>query len=283
MTTRIGPFGHLVEVRSPGRPLPADIVRPSSTTTLLSGAVRSQRAPASSRRWTWNLPWGDSTDLSGLVALEQGVLGPPPWRWYDPMAAHTNMLPPAAAVPGLGGDLTYLDGTVENAGAMTVDGVRLAWSVSGDFTVPALDSDPDPVPVIEGRSYTASAYLDGAGTVTLKWVDDSGSEVSTVDASGSDRVSVTEEAPSGAAGALVTVADATRTSGLQLTEGPLVGWFPGQGIPRVTIAGLGQIYRLVTGDSQRRDVTVDLVEVGGGGMSTPPTDIYYGGAYSEES
>jgi hypothetical protein len=164
-TTWIGPFGALVEVRSPQRPLQMKTVRPTSELTLLSGRTVVQRAPGTSRRWTWDFPSGWQEELAALVALEQGVFGPPPWWWYDPMVAYTNMLPPQVASPGLGGDVP--DGAVP-AGPVEVDGVRHVAAVEGAWVTPT-------VPVLPGRTYTGSRY--GTGTLALRWVDADGVQV----------------------------------------------------------------------------------------------------------
>jgi hypothetical protein len=263
MRHHIGPFGGLVGFRSPPVGTSVSVVRPSSSITLLSGRVVTQRAPASSRSWRMTIPKAAGDDVRHLLALEKGTYGPPPWWLYLPAVARSNMLPPAAGTPGLGGDLTRLDGDVEAGVPVLVDGGRHVWTVTGVFVAPAEAGVADPLPVLPGRTYTASFF--GAGGVTLRWVDAEGVALSGDGASGSGRTWVTAVAPVGAAGVLVEVAADGTVAALQLNEGGLRSWTPGEGMPRVVISGLEQVYQLATATEQRRDVTVELVEQGGGG------------------
>ncbi|MGH8878470.1 MAG: hypothetical protein ACRD0P_14185, partial [Stackebrandtia sp.] len=97
----IGPLGSMIEVSSPAE-MPVEVNRESVTKTLVSGQAVMYRATRSARTWTWSIPWASDDDIDNLLALEQGAWGPPPYRWYDPMAAATNMVPDVVAAAGVG-------------------------------------------------------------------------------------------------------------------------------------------------------------------------------------
>lgn len=274
--TLIGPFGALLEVHAGGR-VPVQLVRPSSEVTTTSGTVRVQRAARSSRRWRWVIPYGTDQELSSLLALEQGVFGSPPWRWYDQMAAFGNMLPAETASPGLPGIVEWWrwlgpEAALALAGPLTLaDGRTVAQSATTaeQLSLPARASEPDPVPVIPGRIYAGSVQVadDTSTMLTLAWVDAAGAPTGTP-AGGATAVggrwSVTGVAPALAAGALVELTTDGRFAAGQLTEhvGP-VFWQPGMGIPRVVISGGDLVDQIAEATDTRRDLNLELVEVGG--------------------
>ncbi|CAM3460505.1 hypothetical protein [Stackebrandtia soli] len=227
MSTLIGPLGAMVEVRSPRGPLPVTHTRPTSTVTLLSGLTVAQRAPEAGRSWEWRITAGSPADVAGLIALEQGVYGPPPWRWYDKMAAALNMLPPMVAAAGLGPEpwrhLADDASALAVTGPLVADGARFAASIGPAriLTVPVRDGAPDPVPVIEGRPYTAAYWLaDASGRIALVWVDADGIEVGRdMSPFGTGRRTVTGTAPAGAAGVLVEIAVGDLTHAAQMRGG----------------------------------------------------------------
>jgi|GEM_PF-6504565 len=268
--THIGPYGGLIEIRSPKAPLPVNHHRPESSAVLLGGGMVAQRAPRASREWRWQFGPRDVPALQTLFALEDGVYGPPPWRWYDTVASRLNLLPSTVAACGMGpAPWRWL---APNAAALTAggpvalpDGQRLAYRITPTtaLTVPYRQGVADPVPVLPGRVYTASGHPTATGTVGLAWCDASGAVIAT-DAGepATGRAWATATAPVDAAGVLVTLSTGTAWAGLQLTETPgPVAWQRGMGVPRVTMTGLSEQYRLVTSDVILRDASVTLVEV----------------------
>lgn len=271
MTTYIGPFGRLLAIDAPTPGMDGTVTRASREIQLITGTTRRQRAPKVARRWTWEIPLAKADELSSVVGLERGMFGPPPFYWYDPVSAFLNMLSDQASSPGLGGPdwwrpFTTDPADVQLAGPVDIDGGRtLASSIEplATLTIPA-DRE---LPVLEGRTYTASMFTGVAdATVELGWIDAAGAPVGTPQSSGagSGRRVATGTAPSGAAGATLTVTAATGgiVSGLQLTETPAaVPWHPGLGIPQIDFAGEAVSYRLITAQQQLRRVSLDLVEV----------------------
>lgn len=274
--------------------------RPNARGVTLSGRQYTQQAPRTGREWTWSLPVNRVDILRELEALEQGVYGLAPWRWYDPWAAALNMLPPNAAVPGLALDLEDVVGGVAVTGDPMVlsDGtgrcVFFRAGVIDQLAAPARRSDVDPVPVLAERPYTASAYglaTDGDGwAVSLVWVDRDGAELNRDDgpiigpSPDVERADVTATPPADAAGVYVLVetgsVDVTgsvtgvgvEVTALQLTEtNRPVNWHPGLGIPHVSIPGgfTMQLRRLPRPDEDLtcrpgnlRSLELTVVEVG---------------------
>lgn len=223
--TLIGPYGGLVEVRSARAPMKTTPARAGSEATTLGGNRMVQRAPRSTRSWVWDYTAADTPDISRLLALEEGAYGPGPYRWYDPLAARLNMLPEYVAACGKGEEpWRWLAGS---SAALTVDGPvtlddgqRLAYSIvpAETLLIPQRQGVPDPVPVVAGRTYTASAYIDGApGRVGLTWCDQVGAIMDTdISTLGTGRRSVTATAPPGAHGVLQRIECGTLTQALSL-------------------------------------------------------------------
>lgn len=271
-STLIGPFGQLLEVDAPTPGLVSLQERASRELQLISGAVRRQRAPRTARRWTWEIRVATGDEVSSLLALEQGVFGPPPWYWYDPVAAKLNMLSDRAASPGVGGAAWWVAFTDDPAdvdldGPVALDGGRTApvgVVSNATLTVPA----DVRIPVVTGRTYTGSMFVSGGdGTIALSWIDADGDPVGSPSSSGSGsgRRVASGQAPGGAAGIELTVdlASNVAAAGLQLTETTgAVPWHPGVGIPQVEVVGGPVGYRLITAQQQLRDLTLELVEVG---------------------
>lgn len=276
MTVYLGPFGYLFELRGPEPAVPTNPNRANSEQIRMDGAVgvvqRAQRAP---RAWELSWPFLDDADAAVLIGLEQGVYGTGPLWFYDPFAARANMLTPAVATPGIAGDwsaVPLVAGDVEaGAGWVLPAGppVRTAVNLTVPLSV-GVDSST-PVPVRPGWVYTASAYTDhasGTCAVGLAWVDDGGVLVGTSTgatvAAGQHRPYITAAAPSTAAGVFVTVqfSVAGSATALQLNEGSLRDWFPGRGIPRVSVTGLDEVYELLRADTEERSFTATLREVG---------------------
>lgn len=214
MTTLIGAYGALHEIRSPRANLPLEIARPSSETILLSGRRVAQRSPLSAREWKWKFSAADVDDLAKLIGLEQGVYGNGPWFWYDKTAAKLNMLDDIVAAAGMGVEpwrhLAASSSAVIPAGAITLEaGHALAYSIEPTdmLTVPYRQGIPDPIPAVAGRTYTAAGYITGGpGYVGLLWCDANKAPMSTVlSAHTTGRATVTASAPAGAHGLLMAI------------------------------------------------------------------------------
>ena len=178
----LGPFGAMINLKAPVRDIAAPSVKANSTLTLLSGQVRAQRAPSGSRTWTLVWPFIGADTLRQLVALEQGVLGPAPWWFYDPFVARSNMLPAAAAVPGLEGDWTQLDGSgtayaLAGPAQVLPDGMPVLASVivAGTWELPVSGTDRLFLPTIAGQLYGFALYAVGSAGATVElamdWCD----------------------------------------------------------------------------------------------------------------
>lgn len=260
-STWIGRLGALREIRCPA-PIEAPVDRQLSQRLNLAGMRSVQRAPRSARRWTLSMTWATPAEVAALVELESGSLANPstPTYWYDPFAAAVNMLRPNVASPGLWGDEPYtaVGGTLTYS---VLDGALHLVDVSaGQAVAPT-------VPVIEGRTYTASAYASASSTVGLRWVDDAEVTLSTSTGSaGTGRVSVTAAAPAGAAGvrAVLTPATTGNFNRVQLTETvAVIDWLPGEGIPRVSVSGLQRTHQAVWEDGTvKSDYSAEMLEVG---------------------
>ena len=285
--TYLGPFGALREFDC----LPPEIAvqgqRQSYRGITVVGRAYTQQAQQTARQWNWLLNPVTPQILYELEALQLNTYGPPPWRWYDPYAAETNMLPQGAAIPGSTYELGQLfsqQTLIPTATPSAWDGRPIGWAVdvTDELIAPALDGEVDPVPVIVGRTYTFSVsglkITDDDWTVALRWVDADGATISESTAgiginANPQRGVVTGTAPLTTAGVLVVVRADTAdeviesVTALQLTESDsAVDWYPGQGIPRVSIpAGIDGVLRRVRlgeCDPSMRGATVTLVEVG---------------------
>jgi hypothetical protein len=173
------------------------------------------------------LAYATDDEIDNLVALEQGAYGPGPFRFYDPFAAQTNMLPDVLAAAGTGPApwrwVGYDKATALAGGPIELaDGRTLAQSLipQQTLTFPVRNNNADPIPVFPGRAYTASAHLAGGlGTISLVWTDAAG-DIITSGAVMSDfttgRISATGEAPVNAAGVLIRISAGDITSSLNL-------------------------------------------------------------------
>lgn len=227
--TLIGPYGGLIEVRAPKGPVPITVERAVTATTTLGGNRIAQRAPRAGRSWQWDFTAADVTEFGHLFALEDGTYGLPPFRLYDIYAARLNMLPEYVACAGRGSDpwrwLAASSSALTVDGPMVLDdGQRLAYSIVPTETLllPHRQGVPDPVPVIEGRTYTASAYIEGEpGRVGLTWCNEFGGILDTDTSTlGTGRRVVTATAPSGAHGVLMRIECGTLTQALSLDGTP---------------------------------------------------------------
>lgn len=260
----LGPLGRMVAVRT-SQTSPVEHTRAGAEYTLATGQRRTYRAPRSARRWKWDIPWATDSEIDDLLALEQGAYGPPPWRYYDPMAAATNMFPDVIAAAGSGTAPFRWFATAQSAvsvgGALDLpDGRRFPVSLSPNTTLqfPIRRGLPDPIPVFPGRPYTASAYVeDGSGTLSLLWRDVDGGSLGRVDSdSGTGRLVATGTAPEGAAGVLVEVSIGTPGQALSLRTG---GYVSTPDSPVLSVTGDLDIRARVALDTYTSDDTQVMV------------------------
>lgn len=239
----IGPLGQMIEVRSPTS-MPVSIDRPAASLTLANGQRATYRTPRHSREWQWNIPFSTDDEIDDLLALEAGAYGPGPWRWYDPMAARTNMLPDVVAACGTGPMpwrwLTDQPSNVTPTGPIQIGDRTIANSIAPATTLrlPVRNGEPDPVPVIPGKTYTASVYVsNGDGRISLEWIGQSNTVISREQSAFSTgRISVTGEAPTDAVGATVMIE--TGTVGQALEINGIGSYAVAPYDPRMDVAGL---------------------------------------------
>jgi len=272
MWTYIGPFGNLLQIKCPTPGMSAPIERAGSEQFTLDGYRFIQRPTVAVRRWEMQIELATPDDVRHLYALELGVYGPPPWQWYNPAAAHINMLTPWLSAPGVPGPRKWVSGSA----------TALIYSAPNVMEVPsaALQALSPAVPVFPGRDYVASAdILDrpggtSTGVLSMRWVDAAGATISTVTSAAEtspNRLVVTGEAPVNAAGVVLILDPNVSTTGrfgsIQLREGTTddVEWHVGMGVEGVSIAtGLQQIYQEVYDDVRDgvvRSVSATLLEV----------------------
>lgn len=266
MSVRIGPFGSLLAFARTTADIDAPIGRDSSALTLLSGRVVTQKAPRSARSWVLRFPHFTADQLALVLALEQGVYGSDLFM-YEPFVAQANMLLPGVARPGLLGDWSECTGVAAGA-ALTVGGVPIPVTGSvGAATTSigrTIGGTPAPTPVLPSTQYTGSVYVSASSTVGLRWVDSTGTTISTTTGSASSsRPSQTATSPPNAAGVVLvlTTSGTTRFTAGQLNEGALRSWLPGEGVPAVSLSGVDQSLTWATSSEQRRDLSIRVTEV----------------------
>lgn len=288
----LGPFGALRAFSCLPANIVSDVQRPNFRGSTLDGRAYTQQTPRSRRIWAWPIEVGDPATLRELFSIEQGVYGPPPYRWYDPWAAELNLLPQGATAPGSVFDLEQLSWNVttttvtESSPVTTFNGLPVAYGVDlsedGVLVVPGFEGHEDPVPVLPGRPYTFTVSgLKTAGEpweIALVWVDGNQAEVAEDAAAvpadpAAQRGVLTGVAPAGASGVLAEVRAGAYTgvqslTMFQLTEtSEAVPWHPGQGVPRVSLPegyreNLIRIRRDECDFSKRGMAPLTLVEVG---------------------
>jgi hypothetical protein len=273
MWTYIGPFGNLLQIKCPMDPVEAPIERGGTEQVTLAGIRYVQRPSNALRSWNLTIDLAQPDEIGSLIALEQGVYGPPPYHWYNPVAARLNMLTPGAAAPGIPGAMPWVSAVPANA--LAVVGVNQLEVPSA-----ATQAESPVIPVLADEEYTASAdFLDRPGgttegVISMRWVDAAGATIST-SSSGTvtspNRAVVTATAPSTAAGVVIVLNPTTATTGrfgsIMLRQASSDRtWHPGMGATAVSIpAGLGQQFQQAYDDNAdgiRRQLIVRLVEVG---------------------
>lgn len=271
MWTYLGPFGNLLQIKCPIDPVEAPIERSGTEQFTLEGYRYVTRPSAAPRSWNITVDLANPDEVGPLIALEQGVYGPPPYRWYDPAAALVNMLTPGGAAPGIPGVQPW-------ESAVPATPLVIVGPNSLDVPSAATEAQLPAVPVLPGRAYVASAlFLDRPGgtaaNLRMRWVDAAGATISTLSTAGvsPNRVVVTGTAPVNAAGAVLIFDPNTSTSGrfgsVQLREGTTdAAWHAGLGVGVVSLlSGLSRQYQQVYDDSRSGvlvQVQARLVEVG---------------------
>lgn len=272
MWTYLGPFGNLLQIKCPVDPVEAPIERNGTEQVTLAGIRYVQRPLNALRSWNLTIDIASPDDVGPLIALEQGVYGPPPYLWYNPVAARVNLLTPGLAAPGIPGTMPW----TTLIGSPVVPGVN-------QIEVPAasLQAESPVIPILPNEPYTVSAQMlvrpggSTSGTVGIRWVTATGSTIIEVRSSvtvSPNRAVRTHTAPANAAGAVVLLDPDTGTTGrfgsIMLRQASSDRtWHAGMGNSAVSIpAGLGQQFQQAYDDSAdgiRSQIQVRLVEVGG--------------------
>lgn len=249
MSAFLGPRGGLVEFKCPSAES-LQFAERSSFRTTLGGRVVEQRGPRPRRNWSVSVDTATPDQIAGLEALY--LLNPSgEWWFLPPDALSVNMLTPAESLlmPG-----TYQPAATEGGPSSADDGFRIPSTVLVPASTSAYLGVVDAasvrrgVPVIAGRTYTASAYGNGSGgTVSMVFRNSSDATISTVNSEPMTparvRRQVTAVAPVGAVEVLLrfnAASTAVRFGAPALTAGPgLVGWGVGRGCRSVSVDGLG--------------------------------------------
>jgi len=240
-----GPLGYMQAL---------DQVRPGTTRApsrargelVTVGGVRYvQKARHAPRQWDIEYGWKTPDVVRMLMAAAQGVLAD---CWlYDVAAARANMIP-----------AYYTAGT---GTAVLVAGLPLGAVAAGTVVT---------VPVLAGRTYTASAWsAHTSGQTVFTYKLGSGSTVNATAPAGSGaRVTSASFTPSTDQTLTITVSSGANVSGLRVHEGSPDGtWLPGHGTPcRVDVIDPQAVLQLVAGGHGLTDYTVSLQEVGQPGV-----------------
>lgn len=219
----LGAPGRLVPIKCPVSQRETTTERYSFSTTL-GGEVKAQVGPVGKR--TWDISTGALTtppDVGALKDFMNGAWGVGPFTFIAPDAPVVNMLTPKAAScdPSTlvrGGGTTVLGAPPMHLG---VDGIagRSVWTDGGG----TMQLGP-PVPVLPGQQATASAWILGAGSVRISFLNASGAEVSSAISQHAEyadptRVAVTHTAPQSAVAARILI-----TEGVTQAARPAITW-----------------------------------------------------------
>ena len=232
----IGPPGQLVPAGY-GGDLSHSMSRPSSVKTTLGGRDKVQWGSMPSREWSVKVnPW-EGDYYHGLEALVWGAYGPPPWAFITPHMATTNLVTPKASLFSQS-PLTTSGGVTLLGAFQGLDGTRHPVSLnapSGNvyFAVRT--------PVVPGP-VTGSVYATAGTRFHLHVRDVTGAvleNVNTTAKADGERVSLTVDAPPGAAYVWLAVAASAGPGvvagpSVTLTDKPLpYSW--GQGVDAVFV------------------------------------------------
>lgn len=219
-----------------------------STVTTVEGRVKAMVAGESGRSWALGLPDGAQQAASGtLQEFVAGAWGPGPFIFVPADAPLTNLLSPREAAALVPSSNASVGGPVD----LGADGWAASSLIVGDPESSTESyANTDPVPVLEGRAVTGSAWIrpgfaspsllrlywrgrDGAGAGT--------SSVSVSAGSGLQRVTITEIPPAGAVGVRLVAYKAELMTRPQITwtDDP-VPWAAGEGCPQAVVHDLSR-------------------------------------------
>lgn len=237
----LGTLGRMVPIKCPTAQR-VNLTDRYSFTATLGGRVKAQAGPPGKR--SWDISTGQLTtpaDVGTLMEFATGVWGPGPFAFIPADAPVVNMLTPAAAscdrsVLNTLSGAEIIDTPPMNLGDEGV-AARSVWS-NGVGTVRFGDT----VPVKPGKPVTASAWVLGAGSIRLTFVNASGNEIRAgLSPEGSpgapQRLSVTLAAHPQAVGARIsTTAGVTQVArpAITWTDQPFE-WGDGQGCPQAVV------------------------------------------------
>lgn len=235
----MGEVGSLIELKCPASAGRSQAVDYSIETTL-GGVDKAQVGRTISREWDLEVGPAHPGATTALARFQHGMYGLGPWWFIDPWAAVSNVLTPAASMPGP----THKSWTGAGVptGAWQVPGMGLVrHSVIPDGGLITLG---DGTPVVPGQPLTGGAWVSGSGAVWVQTVDAAGAIVDNV----STRVSGTE--PVRVSATIPVVSGSAVSARLRVTDAMQVGlpslswtrtaqpWAPGQGTARALVESI---------------------------------------------
>ena len=267
----LGTLGRMMPIKCPTQQQVAPAERYTFNTTL-GGTVKAQAGPPGRR--TWAIGLGQLTtpsDVGALMDFATGVWGSGPF-WFVPADAPiVNLLTPDAAS-------CHPDSLILRNGAELLGSPPLALGADG-FAARSVWKNRDgiaafggPVPIVSGQLVTGSAWVAGAGTLRLIFVDQHGAEIVSTDSpaagwSTPQRLSATARAPRTAAGVQLAI-----TGLITQAARPAITWTPtayewgdGQGCDKAIIHNLSRDVTKAWDDPNTgrwSDVSFTVQEVG---------------------
>lgn len=267
----LGEPGRMVRIKCPTSLQVTPAGRHSFATTL-GGTVKAQVGPKARRTWGVSLgPLSTPADVGVLMDFVNGSWGLGPW-WFVPADAPVvNLLPPDAAAcdPAAvsisdGGQL--LGSPPLHLGDEGVAAQAIWKTDTGSAVLGA------PVPALPNTPVTGSAWVIGAGTVRLQFVDATGATISGANTEQHGgllpaRLAVTATAPENVAGVqLMVVGPATQIArpAITWTDQPYP-WGDGQGCPKAIVHSVSrEVVKAWNNPTTGRwsDMTFTIQEVG---------------------
>lgn len=218
-----------------------------STVTTVEGRVKAMVVPESGRSWSLGVSAGArQSESATLQEFVTGAWGSGPFIFVPVDAPLTNMLSPreaAALVPGT----AQVGGPVD----LGADGWAASSLIVGDpEATQEIYANVNPVPVVEGRAVTGSAWVRpgfvSPSLLRLYWRGRDGvglgtASVSVPAGSGLQRVALTATPPEGAVGVRLVAYKAELMTRPQLTwTDGLAPWAAGEGCPAAVVHDLSR-------------------------------------------
>lgn len=158
--------------------LSSTTTRATNYQTTLGGQLRAQVSPVALREWQCQLPLSEPGEVARFKGLVMGLYGLGPFAWVPVDASVTNVLTPAASMPGP--KYATWSGAGVPAGVWVIPGLgTVRHSVLATGMVLTLGQN---TPVVPGLPVTGSVYIAGAGDVSvwMRTVDATGATMDNV-------------------------------------------------------------------------------------------------------